>query len=61
MKSLINKFVLVLALALIVGACKDSYLEIPPTGQLTEEVLNSKKGVEGLLIGAYSMLGGRGN
>ncbi|MCB0610300.1 MAG: RagB/SusD family nutrient uptake outer membrane protein, partial [Lewinella sp.] len=25
------------------------------------EVLNSKKGVEGLLIGAYSMLGGRGN
>lgn len=61
MKSLIYKLFLTLAVAALVGACKDTYLEVPPTGQLTSEVLNSKKGVEGLLIGAYSMLGGRGN
>ncbi len=46
---------------LILTACKKEFLEIAPTGQLTEEVLSSKKGIEGLLIGAYSMLGGRGN
>ncbi len=61
MKSLIHKLILTLSLAVLVGACKDSFLEVAPTGQLTNEVLNSKKGVEGLLIGAYSMLGGRGN
>ena len=42
-------------------ACKDDFLNVSPTGQLTNEVLSSKKGIEGVLIGAYSMLGGRGN
>lgn len=46
---------------LILVACKKEFLQVQPTGQLTEEVLSSKKGLEGLLIGAYSMLGGRGN
>ena len=46
---------------LILTACQKEFLEVAPTGQLTEEVLSSKKGIEGVLIGAYSMLGGRGN
>jgi len=46
---------------LILTACKKEFLEVAPTGQLTEEVLSSKKGIDGVLIGAYSMLGGRGD
>lgn len=50
-----------LALVLsLLSACKDSFLEISPKGALTEEVLSSKKGLEGLLVGAYSPLTGRG-
>ena len=41
--------------------CGEDFLEVAPTGSLNEEVLSSENGVEGLLIGAYSMLGGRGN
>ncbi len=42
-------------------SCDDSFLEIKPTASLTEEVLTSKDGLEGLLIGTYSALNGRGN
>ena len=60
-----NKLLIVLNVILIgnliLTACKKEFLEIAPTGQLTEEVLSSKKGIDGLLIGTYSMLGGRGN
>jgi hypothetical protein len=34
---------------------------VPPTASLTEGVLSSKAGLEGLLIGTYSVLNGRGN
>lgn len=65
MKNLANKFTAVgsiaLALSLGLGACKDSFLEVSPTGQLTEATLSSKKGIEGLLVGAYGMLSGRWN
>ncbi len=50
---------LTLVLSLL-SSCKDSFLEITPKGALTEEVLSSKKGLEGLLVGAYSPLTGRG-
>ena len=50
---------LVMAVMLFIGACKDSFLEETPTAALTEEVLSSKKGLEGLLVGAYSPLTGR--
>jgi starch-binding outer membrane protein, SusD/RagB family len=40
-------------------SCKKDFLTVAPKGELTEEVLGSKKGVEGLLIGSYGMLSGR--
>lgn len=42
-------------------ACKDEFLEVPVTGQLTEAQLGSEQGLNGLLIGTYSMLNGRDN
>ncbi|MEZ0610930.1 RagB/SusD family nutrient uptake outer membrane protein [Fibrella sp. WM1] len=48
------------AISLMVVACKDTFLEVPVTGQLSNIQLNSKAGIEGSLIGAYSMLNGRG-
>lgn len=49
----------VLALCLATVACKKNFLEIDPTASLTEEVLSTKKGLDGLLIGCYSTLTGR--
>jgi hypothetical protein len=43
-----------------ISACKNSFLEIAPKGELSEAVLSSQKGLEGLLVGAYSPLTGRG-
>lgn len=64
MKKYTNKLLLVaaigLAINLLVSACKDSFLEVTPTGALTEEVLSSRKGLDGLLVGCYSVLTGRG-
>jgi len=31
-------------------ACKDSFLEVPPTGSLAKEQLTSKAGLDGSLI-----------
>ena len=42
-------------------SCKDSFLEIPPTGQISEAQLTSKVGIEGSLIAVYSNLNGRSN
>lgn len=57
-----NKVTVLLVSFLMLGplACKDSFLEVPVTGQLTEEQLASQRGVDGLLIGVYSVLNGRG-
>ena len=40
------------------NSCKQSFLEITPNGSLDQSVLATYKGVDGLLIGAYSMLDG---
>ncbi len=39
-------------------SCKKSFLEQPPIGSLSEEVLKTKAGVNGLLLGAYGALDG---
>lgn len=41
-------------------SCSKSYLEIPPYGSLNEELLKTKDGINGMLIGAYSLLKGGG-
>jgi len=43
---------------LLVVSCKDSFLEVAPTGSLADAQLATKAGVEGLLIGAYAALNG---
>jgi starch-binding outer membrane protein, SusD/RagB family len=49
------------ALSLATVSCKDSFLEVPVTGQLAGAQLSSKAGIEGSLIAAYSILNGRGD
>ncbi|MFN7118253.1 MAG: RagB/SusD family nutrient uptake outer membrane protein [Saprospiraceae bacterium] len=46
---------------LFIWACSEDFLEVPPTGQLANEQLKSKAGIEGLLIGAYAPLRGFGS
>ena len=64
MKNIKNKIPLIaiwlLAILTIVYSCSKSFLERPPTGTLSGPTLNNKAGVNGLLIGAYSMLDGVG-
>jgi tetratricopeptide (TPR) repeat protein len=45
---------------LLVYACNKSFLDKQPQGALSANVLANKTGVEGLLIGAYHMIGGQG-
>ncbi|HEX8678199.1 MAG TPA: RagB/SusD family nutrient uptake outer membrane protein, partial [Segetibacter sp.] len=42
------------------NACKKSFLEPQPFGRYSPEQLQSKKGIEGVLTGAYGMLDGQG-
>ncbi|MEO6221265.1 MAG: RagB/SusD family nutrient uptake outer membrane protein, partial [Ginsengibacter sp.] len=49
-----------LAACLVIYACKKSFLERDPIGQISSVTLNNKAGVNGLLIAAYSMLDGTG-
>lgn len=50
---------LVCCLVFTIVACKDSFLDVAPTSSLSTVELSSKEGLEGALIGAYSMLLGR--
>lgn len=61
MKNIITKKVVVasLSLSVIAFACKDEFLNIQPTGQISSAQLSSKKGLEGSLISAYAQLNGR--
>lgn len=45
----------------VLAACSKSFLEKPPIGTLSPEIVASEKGVQGLLIGAYSLLDGNGS
>src|SRR5690606_7893032 len=53
-------YVAALCLCLMVNACSEDFLERPPIGQISDVSLNNKAGVEGLLVGAYSLLDGVG-
>lgn len=62
MKQIKNKFVLALsfvACIALISACK-KFLNKPPLGVLNPEVMATEKGVQGLLIGAYSLVDGEG-
>ncbi|HEX8039561.1 MAG TPA: RagB/SusD family nutrient uptake outer membrane protein [Chryseosolibacter sp.] len=57
----INK--IIFTVVLVIGfavSCNEDFLVVKPTGSITEAQLTSKNGLEGALIGAYSMLSGRG-
>src|SRR3954469_20457412 len=41
-------------------ACKKSFLDKPPLGTLNPQIIATPAGVQGLLIGAYSMVDGEG-
>lgn len=41
-------------------SCKDDFLEVSPTGSITENQLVTLNGLEGSLVGSYSVLTGRG-
>lgn len=58
------KFLLVIAIiagSVLLDACKEDFLEVTPYGSLDESVLATYAGVDGLLIGAYSMIDGVSN
>lgn len=53
-------FVTVLATTLLVVSCQDDFLNVDPTGSLSNSTLANKAGLEGLLIGAYAMTAAKG-
>ena len=62
MKSLKNKLLLlggIVVTLLVITAC-EKFLDKPPLGTLSPEVMATEKGVQGLLIGAYSLVDGEG-
>ncbi len=61
MKSILNSkklFVIAAALLMTGVSCNDEFLEIAPTGSLADAQVNTKDGIEGLLIGTYAALNG---
>jgi hypothetical protein len=48
----------VILLLLFSNSCKEDFLSVTPNGSLDAEVLANAKGIDALLIGAYSMLDG---
>lgn len=54
-----KKMIATVAVVSLAFSCKDSFLEVLPTGSLGEAQLTSKSGVEGSLLGAYSMMLGK--
>jgi starch-binding outer membrane protein, SusD/RagB family len=47
-------------LLLMLAACKQEFLQVTPAGPVSEQTLENAEGVNGLLIGAYSLLDGGG-
>ena len=41
-------------------ACNKRFLDKPPLGTLSPELMANEKGIQGLLIGAYSLVDGEG-
>lgn len=59
-KTIVKGVAFTFLLTTISIACKDSFLNVAPTGQLVGSLLNTVDGLEGLLISAYTQLNGRG-
>lgn len=51
----------VLFSGIVFFACKKTYLDIPSTGSLSPNLVANKIGVNGVLVGAYSLLDGEGS
>jgi len=45
---------------LLLYSCKDSFLDVPVTGQLDKNLLSGLKGLDASIIAAYSQVNGRG-
>jgi hypothetical protein len=62
MKQLKHKFLIpgLVLIAVMIGAACKKYLDKGPIGTLSPAVMQSEKGVQGLLIGAYSLVDGEG-
>ena len=58
MKRINNIWITILLVLGLAGACKSDFLEVAPKGSLDQGVLATEKGVNALLIGAYSLLDG---
>jgi hypothetical protein len=54
-------FILILAIFGTWGSCKQDYLTVAPTGSLDQGLLQTTKGLDALLVGAYSMIDGVSN
>ncbi|CAM3342254.1 RagB/SusD family nutrient uptake outer membrane protein [Zobellia roscoffensis] len=50
--------VLMVSLLTLSVSCSDEFLEIAPTGSLADAQVSTSEGIDGLLIGAYSMING---
>ena len=50
-----------MVLASAMYACSDSFLDVPPTGSLDANLLNSSLGIERAMVAAYSQVNGRDN
>ena len=50
----------IMALIVVLAACKKTFLDKPPLGTLNPQIIATSKGVQGLLIGAYSLVDGEG-
>jgi hypothetical protein len=48
------------AVLVAIAACKKSFLDRPPIGTLNPDIVASETGIQGILIGAYSMVDGTG-
>jgi len=62
MKKISYKFLIPVSLVLflVIAACSKSFLNKPPLGTLSPSILANEVGVQGLLIGAYSLVDGEG-
>jgi starch-binding outer membrane protein, SusD/RagB family len=59
MKSLKHISVIAVIAGLVfIHSCNESFLEVTPNGALDQSVLGTFEGIDGLLIGAYSMVDG---
>jgi hypothetical protein len=58
MNKILKSFILFLSVISIVLSCRKDFLDIKPRGNLDENILANEKGINAILIGAYSMLDG---